>query len=83
MNFAWEPWDGLPPLPFPRLWIEWLYPEQSGPVPFPSGDIDAGDSWSATSYWSSLFGVSLIPHECTAASEGPTRALAQAETASG
>jgi hypothetical protein len=62
-DVSWNPWDGLPPLPFPRLWIECGHPDQSGPIPFPVMDIDSDESWSATSHWSGMFGVGIVGNE--------------------
>jgi hypothetical protein len=54
MDMAWEPWDGLPPLPYPRMWIECGAPTESDPVPFPLIEPSAEPDWA-----SGLWGVGI------------------------
>jgi hypothetical protein len=48
MDLAWEPWDGLPPLPFTRIWIECGSPLEMEPVPFPFEAQQEADWWSGS-----------------------------------
>jgi hypothetical protein len=61
MDTAWEPWDGLPPLPFPRLWIECGHPHTSDPTSFPAND--PGEEWSEAGSTTGLWGVGIVGDE--------------------
>jgi hypothetical protein len=61
MDTAWDPWDGLPPLPFPRLWIECGHPHTSDPTSFPG--TEPGDEWSETGSWTGLYGIGIVGDE--------------------
>lgn len=61
MDLAWEPWDGLPPLPFPRIWIECAHPTEARAAPFPYTDSPQ-ETWDEGE-WSGLFGIGIVGDE--------------------
>jgi hypothetical protein len=65
MDLSWERWDGLPPLPFPRIWIECGSPKNRGPVPFPTfGTSERYDDEDDMVDWGSgRFGIGIVGDE--------------------
>jgi hypothetical protein len=64
MDLSWKPWDGLPPLPFPRIWIECGSPKETGPVPFPTfGPSERYEGDDDVDWGSGDYGIGIVGDE--------------------